>query len=631
MKQSLTSYSESFQSNDPRYSLLLNVTMNDINSVLHEITSAQLETLNLTDNIHRPNDFRTNRSLLPSGRLFHFLFGTAKDEEVRSMKQDVKWLYDNQISKSKVLNDVISIASISRGLINENILKINQIISTITFLNDTMDSILNQLRHMFSVRRFLLLHTEMLTHHARIRSLLGQKQTDTTQIKEYLKIHIMGKLNTSITDPEHLRQEFLWISKQLPTRLSLPDDPHGNIWHYYRFLTVNPVIHGGKLVLMMRIPLIDVDSVMNLYKIYNLPIYNHNIGKTLQYVLEGSNLAITKDDKYAAILSDMEFIQCTLADGHFCALNTGLYQIDMSQWCVTVLFFKDNDKIDNHCRLALSNITGPQANYLDQGLWAISVKEPVPMEVKCKDHSHVKTLEPPFALMNLHPACSTFSSVIKLLPYFKRFSTGFHVALKSANLHIPKFCTPDIRIWMHFNLSNVTKPEIQNLRKLALAPSITINQLRAQISNFRCITSDTDQPWIYYVGGSSGSGLVLLLVKCCFLYWCCKRTQKLEARSPACVTNADPENPNMMHSRVGAIGTNGCSVPGQETVRIQDPVGTQCMVLNNDMQFAFASALLDQLEDYGTDVRMHHRRLRDRHHTAKTQIVVKPSIEIQDV
>ena len=170
---------------------------------------------------------------------------------------------------------------------------------------------------------------------------------------------------------------------------------------------------------------------MILYKIYNLPIYNHNIGKSLQCVLEGTILAITKDNRYAAILSDMEFIQCTLADGHFCTLNTGLYHIDTNQWCVTALFFKDNDKIVSYCRLALSNITGPQANYLDQGLWAVSVEEPVPMEVKCKDHSYVKTLETPFTLINLQPACSAFYSVIKRPPYFKRFSKGFHVELKS--------------------------------------------------------------------------------------------------------------------------------------------------------------------------------------------------------
>ena len=49
------------------------------------------------------------------------------------------------------------------------------------------------------------------------------------------------------------------------------------------------------------------------------------------------------------------------------------------------------------------------------------------------------------------------------------------------------------------------------------------------------------------------------------------------------------------------------------------------------MQYAFASALLDQLVDYGVDVKEHHRRLRDRQHTAKPQIEAKPSTEIQDV
>ena len=86
-----------------------------------------------------------------------------------------------------------------------------------------------------------------------------------------------------------------------------------------------------------------------------------------------------------------------------------------------------------------------------------------------------------------------------------------------------------------------------------------------------------------------------------------------------------------MHTRVGAIGTDKYSVPGQETVGIQDPVGMQCRVLSMDMQCAFATALLDQLEEYGTNVKEHHRRLRTRQYTAKLQIEAKPSLEIQSV
>ena len=38
-----------------------------------------------------------------------------------------------------------------------------------------------------------------------------------------------------------------------------------------------------------------------------------------------------------------------------------------------LLFLKHNDKIHQYCHLAMTNITGPQAIYLDKGIWAISV------------------------------------------------------------------------------------------------------------------------------------------------------------------------------------------------------------------------------------------------------------------
>ena len=115
---------------------------------------------------------------------------------------------------------------------------------------------------------------------------------------------------------------------------------------------------------------------MTLYKIYNLQIFHYEIGNSLIYNIEGNNLAVTKDNKYATILSDTEFIKCTLAQWHFCTLKTALNHIDSNPMCLTALFLKDNNKIQNQWKLAVTNITGPQANFLDQGNWAISVTEP---------------------------------------------------------------------------------------------------------------------------------------------------------------------------------------------------------------------------------------------------------------
>ena len=181
----------------------------------------------------------------------------------------------------------------------------------------------------------------------------------------------------------HLRQELVKIQKQLPPLIHLPEDPTENIWHYYRYLTVTTVSHDDNLILLLKIPLVDSDSLMTLYRVYNLPIFNHHIGKSLMYNLEARNFAITKDNKYITTLTDSEFLKCTLANGHFCNLPSALYHIDYSSSCLSALFLKNSDKIHQYCHLAMTNITGPQAIYLDKGIWAISVGTVTTMEIRC--------------------------------------------------------------------------------------------------------------------------------------------------------------------------------------------------------------------------------------------------------
>ena len=126
--------------------------------------------------------------------------------------------------------------------------------------------------------------------------------------------------------------------------------------------------------------------------------------------------------------------------------------------------------------------------------------------------------ETPITLVNLQPTCSAFSPGVKLPPYFKHFLKGFHVALRPANLNIPKYTPINFRIWNTFNLSNISPIESEKLKELAPAPTIPIDQLRAQIASFRHINVHKKQSWIYIVGGESGSGFLFLVVICGCLY-----------------------------------------------------------------------------------------------------------------
>ena len=413
-----------FQYKDPSYIHLFNMTLDDIYMAITEISTTRIEASNLIDHAPNNSNRRFKRSLLPLGGLFSFLFGTADQSDINSFKADVKQLYENQIDQTQIVNEILTITNISRGLINENRLKIDIIIDTLLSINEIILNIKAHIQTLFTARRLLLLHSEFMMHHTRIRYLMKQMQHDMTLIREYLNIHTTGRLNPDIIDPIHLRQELIKINKQLPTQLSLPENPRTNIWHNYKFLTVTPISHDNKIIQMINIPLNDLDFSMTLYKIYSLSIFHHEISKSLIYNIEGNNLTATKDNEYATILSDTEFIKCTLAQGHFCNLNTALNHIDLNLMCLTALFLKDNNKIQNQCKLAVTNIICPHANYLDQGNWAISVTEPKQMKIKCSDHTHIKTLQPLITLINLQPECSAFSPLIKLPPYFKQYSKG---------------------------------------------------------------------------------------------------------------------------------------------------------------------------------------------------------------
>ena len=143
-----------------------------------------------------------------------------------------------------------------------------------------------------------------------------------------------------------------------------------------------------------------------------------------------------------------------------------------------------------------------------------------------------------------------------------------------------------------------------------------MEQLRAQISGFRPIQTNTDQSCIYYIGGGSRSGLLLLLVIGGLVYWCCKRPRYDLARPPVSVTYTAPESQSMIQTREAAIAADKYSALGQKIAGFQEPV-----VNDNEMQHAFATTLLNQLEDMGADVTGHHRRLMARQ-TAGSQLEI---------
>ena len=263
---------------------------------------------------------RYKRSLLPLGGLFSFLFGTADQKDLDSIKTQVKTIYNNQVNQTQVLNDIVTITNVSRSLINENRLLINGMIQTIITLNSTLKEIQHDLFLLLTTRKFLLAHAETLVHSHRLNIAVNDLVDDVKIVEQYMTMFSSGELNPNLISPEMLTKELVNIQKQLPPSLKLPEDPTQNIWHYYNFLSVSHTTHDNKIIVLIKLPLIDHDSSLDLYRIYNLPIFNPSLNKVLTYQLEANTLAISTDRNYATIPTESEFLECTLANGHFCNL-----------------------------------------------------------------------------------------------------------------------------------------------------------------------------------------------------------------------------------------------------------------------------------------------------------------------
>ena len=123
-----------FHNEDPRYLHLIDLTFGDLNSTTFELRDMHSDSSNLIGYIHN----RNKRSFLPLGGLLSFLFGTANQDDINSIKQDVRTLYANQFDQSVVLNELVTTPHVSRGLINDNRNIINNLVGTILNLNDTI-------------------------------------------------------------------------------------------------------------------------------------------------------------------------------------------------------------------------------------------------------------------------------------------------------------------------------------------------------------------------------------------------------------------------------------------------------------------------------------------------------------
>ena len=136
----------------------------------------------------------------------------------------------------------------------------------------------------------------------------------------------LGHLSPSVIRPTDLRKD---IESKKTNQFKLPFDPKNDLWHLYKTLTSATLIKDERLVVVISIPLLDINGRFEMYSIYNLAINSEKISKShgininmlAQYALETNCFAVNQRKTEYLILNPGDVNSCSQGLQDFCEIK----------------------------------------------------------------------------------------------------------------------------------------------------------------------------------------------------------------------------------------------------------------------------------------------------------------------
>ena len=284
-----------------------------------------------------PGNFRKKRSLIPLiGRLTSFLFGTVSEGDLNSVKRNIHRLSNNQNRLVHVLNESLTLMNISHKDISENREKIDEILQALTGLNKELEKTradneaenLKLEQVVRTVIRGLAAYNRAETN---ILKILGQVRT----VNLKLNMLAQGRLSPIVISPEMLLQVLNEIEDRLEPPYVLPRKPSKHLWHYYKTLKCSTVIHEQKLIMIIDIPLVNANSKLEIFEIFNLHLTGgKSFGMTTaKYKIQSKGLAINYGRTEYMLLNTHGIAVCSNIFHSYCELEKVRYMAGVNLHC----------------------------------------------------------------------------------------------------------------------------------------------------------------------------------------------------------------------------------------------------------------------------------------------------------
>lgn len=405
----------------------------------------------------KPKAKRMKRALIPFlGKVLSFLTGTLTKKDLRKVYAHIDTLSDNQERIVHVLNDTLTILNVTNVEVQRN----RQFVKSLATMVGTLDRRLTLFtghlqKFLGHLNFFLVTYLQIDLILTELRESIEKAMFYMDNIKMELDQLSLGHLAPSVIHPGELKQILTGIQSQIPKHLTLPA-PVEDIWYYYKTLTCVTLIKDRKFITLVSLPLLQLNSLFEVYQVHNIPLPYANTRMTATYELEASSLAVNAKRTDYILLTAAEVARCSNPSTKFCTLRSPLYKLGESKLCVLSLFRRDKSAISENCqtKVRVDSIL-PQAAYIPDGNWIIVAGEKLLFTIMClrKETYQVET-KPPIFHLNLAPACEAFADGMTLPPFYHKESHYGQTEQRNELLTLQNVST--LMMWQPMNIFNDT-------------------------------------------------------------------------------------------------------------------------------------------------------------------------------
>ena len=384
------------------------------------------------------------------GALLGTVIGLKNHHDLKNMKKQLKILSDKNQWLASAMEENLSILKDTRVTVAENSEAISELQDGIIYLKSVVEDMYSTLKmsHEREIVYSQVLDAVIISISS-AHSLLRQTQTELLVVRDQLTTACQGTLPldlVSTTDLQHFAEH---LRRKLTDDFVLPFTD-SDLLGLYRALPVTVISSTKEVFILINFPIARRSEKFELYKLHQVPFpYENQPDLALKYAVEGNALAISSDRSRFKLLNEYQFAQCSAKYVTHCHIPGATYMISDSNLCLTALFSKRQDKIDEQCNSeVLKTNRLPIVEDLGGGVFLIYTKSPLQFEFKCnairgeEKDVQIETLTPGNHLVQLKYGCEGISHSV-VLP---AFVSGNY----SVNAHTERL---DLEIWRNLKLS----------------------------------------------------------------------------------------------------------------------------------------------------------------------------------